>query len=227
MRLDLSKWGKSQSSPSSSIPQKIKDFHQKNHELSVFMDSAGFLCILCVFVESNPPKRTNTTFFLPHFPVFVVFQKRFLYILFFTYRLSGDQCPPEIPQRLGSPSGGAGAQRLRVAHANLSGICSRCSQMPPLLNGEARGPMPSPALGRRAKPGLAMPAPVWEIRFTGRHPQRDPSNTRRRSSGRRYGRWRPPECPDRTTRWDRRCPSTSSCPRADRTQTADRGRAHG
>ena len=90
-----------------------------------------------------------------------------------------------------------------------------------------KGPMPSPALGRRAKPGLAMPAPVWEIRFTGRHPQRDPSNTRRRSSGRRYGRWRPPECPDRTTRWDRRCPSTSSCPRADRTQTADRGRAHG
>ena len=90
-----------------------------------------------------------------------------------------------------------------------------------------KGPMPSPALGRRAKPGLAMPAPVWEIRFTGRHPQRDPSNTRRRSSGRRYGRWRPPECLDRTTRWDRRCPSTSSCPRADRTQTADRGRAHG
>ena len=90
-----------------------------------------------------------------------------------------------------------------------------------------KGPMPSPALGRRAKPGLAMPAPVWEIRFTGRHPQRDPSNTRRRSSGRRYGRWRPPECPDRTTRWDRRCPSTSSCPRADRTQTADCGRAHG
>ncbi len=90
-----------------------------------------------------------------------------------------------------------------------------------------KGPMPSPALGRRAKPGLAMPAPVWEIRFTGRHPQRDPSNTRRRSSGRRYGRWRPPECPDRTTRQDRRCPSTSSCPRADRTQTADRGRAHG
>ena len=115
MRLDLSKWGKSQSSPSSSIPQKIKDFHQKNHALSVFMDSAGFLCILCVFVESNPPNRTNTAFFPPHFPVFVVFQKRFLYILFFTYRLSGDQCPPEIPQRLGSPSGGAGAQRLRGA----------------------------------------------------------------------------------------------------------------
>ena len=62
-----------------------------------------------------------------------------------------------------------------------------------------KGSMPSPALGRRAKPGLAMPAPVWEIRFTGRHPQRDPSNTRRRSSGRRYGHWRPPECPDRTT----------------------------
>ena len=123
MRLDLSKWGKSQSSPSSSIPQKIKDFHQKNHALSVFMDSAGFLCILCVFVESNPPNRTNTAFFPPHFPVFVVFQKRFLYILFFTYRLSGDQCPPEIPQRLGSPSGGAGAQRLRGGCADLSGIC--------------------------------------------------------------------------------------------------------
>ena len=87
MRLDLSKWGKSQSSPSSSIPQKIKDFHQKNHALSVFMDSAGFLCILCVFVESNPPNRTNTAFFPPHFPVFVVFQKRFLYILFCAYRL--------------------------------------------------------------------------------------------------------------------------------------------
>ena len=142
MRLDLSKWGKSQSSPSSSIPQKIKDFHQKNHKLSVFMDSAGFLCILCVFVESNPPNRTNTAFFPPHFPVFVVFQKRFLYILFFTYRLSGDQCPPEIPQRLGSPSGGAGTQRLRGAHANLSVICSRCSQMPPPLNGEARGRCP-------------------------------------------------------------------------------------
>ena len=208
MRLDLSKWGKSQSSPSSSIPQKIKDFHQKNHELSVFMDSAGFLCILCVFVESNPPKRTNATFFLPHFPVFVVFQKRFLYILFFTYRLSGDQCPPEIPQR------------LRGAHANLSVICSRCSQMPPPLNGEARGRCPH-------RPWVGAQNRVWEIRFTGRRPQRDPSNTRRRSSGRRYGRWRPPECPDRTTRWDRRCPSTSSCPRADRTQTADRGRAHG
>ena len=227
MRLDLSKWGKSQSSPSSSIPQKIKDFHQKNHELSVFMDSAGFLCILCVFVESNPPKRTNTTFFLPHFPVFVVFQKRFLYILFFTYRLSGDQCPPEIPQRLGSPSGGSWrAAPERGAREPLRHLLALLANAASPERG-GKGPIPSPALGRRAKPGLAMPAPVWEIRFTGRHPQRDPSNTRRRSSGRRYGRWRPPECPDRTTRWDRRCPSTSSCPRADRTQTADRGRAHG
>ena len=158
MRLDLSKWGKSQSSPSSSIPQKIKDFHQKNHALSVFMDSAGFLCILCVFVESNPPNRTNTAFFPPHFPVFVVFQKRFLYILFFTCRLSGNQCPPEIPQRLGSPSGGAGTQRLRGAHANLSVICSRCSQMPPPLNGEARGRCPHrPWVGAQNRAGDASP----------------------------------------------------------------------
>ena len=227
MRLDLSKWGKSQSSPSSSIPQKIKDFHQKNHALSVFMDSAGFLCILCVFVESNPPNRTNTAFFPPHFPVFVVFQKRFLYILFFSIPPFGRPMPTRNPAAAWLPLRGSWrAAPERGAREPLRHLLALLANAASPERG-GKGPMPSPALGRRAKPGLAMPAPVWEIRFTGRHPQRDPSNTRRRSSGRRYGRWRPPECPDRTTRWDRRCPSTSSCPRADRTQTADRGRAHG
>ena len=168
MRLDLSKWVKSQSSPSSSIAQNFKDFHQKNIEPSVFMDSAGFLCILCVFVGSNPPKRTNTTFFLPHFPVFVVFQKRFRYISFFTYCAFGHE-----------------------------------------------------------KPGLAVPAPVREIFFTKRCPQGVPSSIRRRSSGRRCGRWWPPECPDSTRQRHRRCPSTSSCSRAGQLRTADRGRARG
>ena len=174
MRLDLSKWGKSQSSPSSSIPQKIKDFH-------------GF----CGISEAI-----------------------LIYIIFYIPPF-GRPMPTQNPA---APERGA-REPLRHLLALLANAAS------PERGG--KGPMPSPALGRRAKPGLAMPAPVWEIRFTGRHPQRDPSNTRRRSSGRRYGRWRPPECPDRTTRWDRRCPSTSSCPRADRTQTADRGRAHG
>lgn len=168
MRLDLSKWVKSQSSPNSSIPQKIKDFHQKNHEISVFMDSAGFLCILCVFVESNPPNRTNCSFFPPHFPVFVVFQKRFRYISFFTYCAFG-----------------------------------------------------------REKPGLAVPAPVREIFFTKRYPQGAPSSIRRRSSGRRCGRWWPPECPDSTRQRHRRCPSTSSSREGARPQTADRGPARG
>lgn len=191
------------------------------------MDSAGFLCILCVFVESNPPKRTNTTFFLPHFPVFVVFQKRFLYILFFTYRLSGDQCPPEIPQRLGShfrgswraaPERGA-REPLRHLLALLANAASperggkgRCPHRP-WVGAQNRGWRCQPRFGKFAllddirnetRPILAAGLPGVGMAVGGLL-----------------------ECPDRTTRWDRRCPSTSSCPRADRTQTADRGRAHG
>ena len=183
--------------------------------------------VFCAFLSNQIRQIAQIPHSFHHtFRFLWYFRSDSLYILFFTYRLSGDQCPPEIPQRLGSPSGSWRAAPERGAREPLRHLLALLANAASPERG-GKGPMPSPALGRRAKPGLAMPAPVWEIRFTGRHPQRDPSNTRRRSSGRRYGRWRPPECPDRTTRWDRRCPSTSSCPRADRTQTADRGRAHG